>query len=299
MEKVVQCTPNFSEGRRTDVVESIVRAISGAGDVKVVDYSWDTDHNRSVVTFIGNPESIRKSAFAAAESALELIDMNQHTGGHPRVGAIDVVPVTPVQGISREEAVDLSHTIGREIAERLSLPVYFYEWSAYSRHRRNLAVIRREQFELLKTEKLIGERTPDAGPHAIHPTGGVCVVGARGPLVAYNVNLATSDIRIAQSIAAKIRNVRDSGEGMHGVKAIGVWLESRGVAQVSTNITDPTAVTLSDVFEFVAREADSAGVAVLESELIGAIRSENLPQCTANDLKCPTLTHLRVIDNYL
>lgn len=299
MAKLIQCVPNFSEGCRCEVVEAIVRAIDQASGVKVIDYSLDPDHNRSVVTFLGEPEDVRKSALTGARAAVELIDLTQHTGGHPRIGAVDVIPVVPVQDVTMEEAVQLSYEIGRDIAECLQLPVYFYERSALMIHRENLADIRRGGFETLRDQGLTGGREPDLGPNSVHPTAGAVVVGARGPLIAYNVNLATDDILPARSIASKIRKLRDEGKGMAGVKAIAVYLRSRNIAQVSTNITLPHQTSIWEVYSFIEREAREMGVEVLESELIGAMREEALVEAMRSAMKFTDLNEKRVIDYWM
>ncbi|MCE5314809.1 glutamate formimidoyltransferase [bacterium] len=296
MSKLIQCVPNFSEGRRREVVEKIVAAIDAASGVRVVDYSMDVDHNRSVATFIGEPDDIRASVLAGARVAVEMIDLNKHTGGHPRIGAVDVVPVVPLDDMTMDEAVELGHAIGRDIAGNLHVPVYFYESCALRDECVNLADVRKGGFERLRERGLTGGREPDLGPDAVHPTAGACVVGARGPLVAYNVNLKTGDVVAASVIAAKIRQLRDSGEAMLGVKAIGVYLESRGIAQVSTNITRPDLVSLWDVYSFVEEQAREMGIEVLESELIGAMREQALVDAAASALKCRSLTQERILD---
>lgn len=294
--KLVQCIPNFSEGRRPEVVRAIVDAIAGASGVRVVDYSMDTDHHRSVVTFLGEPGQVRQSVLAGAKAAMDLIDLNKHKGGHPRVGAIDVVPVVPIHEMTMADAVALSYEIGKELADTLRLPVYFYERSAIMGHRENLAVVRKGGFEALMKSGLTGEREPDLGPSELHPTAGAVIVGARGPLIAFNVNLATHDIHIARTIAAKIRKLRDYGQGMPGVKAIAVYLKSRNIAQVSTNITLPHRVSIYDVYAFIAREAKAMGVETLESELIGAIRQESLIESAKSSMKLHGMTEKRVLD---
>lgn len=276
MSKLIQCVPNFSEGRRADVVQAIVKAIAGSSDVRVIDHSMDTDHNRSVVTFLGPPEDVRRSAVAGARAAVQLIDLNAHTGEHPRIGAVDVIPVVPIRDTTMAEAVVLSYEIGGDIADELHVPVYFYEESARSENRANLAEIRRGGFEALKESGLEGERKPDLGPSKLHPTAGAVVVGARGPLVAFNVNLATNDMAVARAIASKMRRLRDTGVALPGVKAIGVFLKSRNLAQVSTNITQPDKVSMHTVYRFIEAEARAMGIEVLESELIGAIRQSQL-----------------------
>lgn len=298
MSKLVQCIPNFSEGRRPEVVKAIVDAIAGASGAKVIDYSLDADHNRSVVTFLGSPEDVRASAVAGAKTAVELIDLNQHTGGHPRIGAVDVIPVVPIDEMTMDEAVALSHGIGEDIAEKLHVPVYFYEYSAVIKSRTNLAVIRKGGFEALKKSGLVGERTPDLGAE-LHPTAGAVVVGARGPLIAFNVNLATKNIHAAREIAAQIRRLRDSGEGMPGVKAIAVYLKSRDVAQVSTNITLPHLVSVYDVYSFVQNEANRMGIEVLESELIGAMREEAVATALKQAMKLQGLKPERIVDHWM
>lgn len=299
MAGLVQCVPNFSEGRRADVVKKIVDAISDASDVYIVDYSMDTDHNRSVVTFIGSPNDIRKSMLAGAKAAVELIDLNNHAGGHPRIGAVDVIPVVPLSEISMDETITLGHEIGADIADQLRIPVYFYEDCALRGHCVNLANIRRGGFEALKQTGLKGDRAPDLGPTELHPTAGAVVVGARGPLIAYNVNLAGNYMREARVIASKVRKLRDSGEGMPGVKAIAVYLKSRDIAQVSFNITQPHMVTIYDVYSFVENEAKAMGVEVLESELIGAMREETLIEAARRAMKLPTLSAKRLLDTWM
>ena len=291
--------PNFSEGRRADVIEKIVEAMASASDANIVDYSMDVDHNRSVVTLLGEPDDVRKSMFAGAKAAVELVDLNMHEGGHPRIGAVDVIPVVPISGITMDEAIVLAHTIGRDIADGLKIPVYFYEECALRGHCINLANIRKGGFEALKREGLTGERKPDLGPAEVHPTAGAVVVGARGPLIAFNVNLATDNIHIAREIAAKIRKLRDNREGMAGVKAIAVLLHSRGVAQVSTNITQPHQTGIYDVYSFIEREANAMGVDVLESELIGAIREEALLDAVCKSMKFPSISEKRVLDYWI
>ncbi len=298
MSKLVQCIPNFSEGRRPGVVGAIVDAIASASAARVIDYTLDADHNRSVVTFLGSPEDVRRSAVAGARAAVELIDLNQHAGGHPRIGAVDVIPVVPISDMTMDEAAAISHDIGRDIFENLRVPVFFYEHSAIIKGRTNLAVIRKGGFEALRQSGLVGGRKPDLGTE-LHPTAGAVVVGARGPLIAFNVNLATTNIHAAREIAAKIRRLRDSGEGMPGVKAIAVYLKSREIAQVSTNITLPHLVSIYDVYAFVQDEAGKMGIEVLESELIGAMREEAAVTALRSAMKLRGLTEERIIDHWM
>jgi glutamate formiminotransferase len=281
------------------VVERIVAAIGAASACRVIDHSMDPDHNRSVVTFIGGPDEIRKSALAGARAAVELIDLNKHEGSHPRIGAVDVIPVIPLSEVTMDHAVTLSHEIGRDIADQLNLPVYFCEESAIDPDRTDLAVIRQGGYEALKESGLTGFRAPDLGPDRLHPTAGAVVVGARGPLIAYNVNLATGNIGVARDIAARIRALRESGQGMIGVKAIAVYLASRGLAQVSTNIAQPDKTGIHDVYAFVEDEARSAGVEVLESELIGALRQSALVDAVRTAMKLRDLTQERVLDYWM
>jgi glutamate formiminotransferase / 5-formyltetrahydrofolate cyclo-ligase len=297
--RFVQCTPNFSEGRDATVVDKIVRAIANAAAVSVVDYSMDYDHNRSVVTFVGDPRDVLESAFSGAAEAVRLIDLNNHAGEHPRIGAVDVIPITPIREVTMGEAIDLSYDLGRRIADELQVPVYFYEESANHDHRKNLAAIRKGGYETLKQAGLTGDREPDLGPAAVHPTAGATVVGARGPLIAFNVNLGTNDIRVARKIAEQIRSARDRGLGMAGVKALGIYLRSRDVAQVSTNITKPDQVGVYDVFDFIRTRARELGVEAVESELIGAINLCGLVDAAASAMKLPDLTSGRVIESWL
>ena len=299
MSKLVQCIPNFSEGRRKDVVERIVDAIRGASNVAVVDWSMDVDHNRSVVTFLGSPEDVRASILAGAKAAVELIDLNEHKGGHPRVGAVDVIPLVPLREMTMEEAVALSREVGKDIVDQLGVPVYFYERSAATRDRENLADIRKGGFELLKNAGLVDGRKPDLGPAEVHPTAGATVVGARGPLIAYNVNLASNDVAVARKIAAKMRKLRNEGTQLLGVKAIAVYLASRDIAQVSTNITQPDQASIWDVYSFVEREARAMGVEILESELIGAMREEALIEAMQSAVKLHGLTEKRILDHWM
>ena len=261
---IIQCVPNFSEGRNETVVEAIVSAARGASQAKIADYSFDPDHNRMVLSLLGGPEEIRQAVHAAAGKALELIDLRNHAGAHPRVGAVDVIPVVPIRGVTMEECVVLSYEIGHDLAD-LGIPVYFYEESATAAHRTSLADIRRGGFERLAETPLIGDRAPDLGPPMVHPTAGVSVIGARGPLVAYNVNLNTRDMEFVQAIVRKIR----SGEaGLEGVKSMSVWLATRNKAQVSMNITRPDLTPIKQVFDFVKAEAGGLEV---ESEIIGLV----------------------------
>jgi glutamate formiminotransferase / 5-formyltetrahydrofolate cyclo-ligase len=282
---LIECVPNFSEGRRPEVVEEIVRAIGQIEGVTVLDHSLDETHNRSVVTFAGSAEPVVRAAIAGVGRALELIDMDQHTGAHPRIGAVDVIPFVPLGSTRLEECVDLARRFGEQIAMRFDLPVYLYGEAALRPERRRLANVRRGQYEALRDE--IGanpDRAPDYGPSRLHPRGGAVAVGARKPLIAFNLNLRTDDLALAIKIATTIR---ESSGGMPAVQAMGLLLENPGMppmAQVSTNLVDWQRTGITDVVREVRRLAREAGTDVDHCELIGLAPTAALLEVAADAL---------------
>lgn len=273
MNKLVECIPNFSEGRRPAVVAEIMEAIRGVEGVTVLDCSSDASHNRSVITFTGRPSAVKKAAFAAVGRAKDLINMEEHRGEHPRIGAADVVPFVPLEGVTMEECVELARELGREIGEKLEIPVYLYEEAAARPERKNLSNVRKGEFEGLKSSIHLEERKPDFGPPRVHPTAGAVAVGARHPLIAYNINLATSDVGIAKKIA---KSIRGSSGGYPSIKALGVMLEDRKTAQVTINVCNYREVSLPRIFETVKREAARYGVNISGSEIVGLVPLEAL-----------------------
>lgn len=261
-----QSVPNFSEGRDLKKIEAIVDCFRGNPGVKLLDYSSDADHNRSVVTIVGEPEPLKDALFNAVQIATELIDLSTHQGQHPRMGATDVIPFIPIQNASMEEARGLANDLAKRLGEELEIPVILYEESATAPHRTNLAKVRKGEFEAMKEKLLEEEWRPDFGPNAPHSTAGVTAVGARMPLVAFNVNLNTNDLSIASAIGKKVRH---SSGGLRFVKAMGVALEDRGIVQVSMNMTNYTKTALYQAVEMVRFEAARYGVAVVGTELIG------------------------------
>jgi glutamate formiminotransferase / formiminotetrahydrofolate cyclodeaminase len=267
--QLVECVPNFSEGRDAARIDAIVQAITGVPEVILLDREADADHNRSVLTFVGPPAAVADAAFRAVQRAVTLIDLTRHQGAHPRIGAADVVPFIPIEGVTLEECVKLAERVGEDIWNKLRVPVYFYEAAARRPERVNLENIRRGQFEaLLREMGTEPERAPDCGEPRCHPTAGATVVGARKFLIAYNINLGTPDVSIAKRIA---RTIRFSSGGLRYVKAMGVMLDSRNLAQVSINLTDFEQTPMHLVFEMVRREAERYGVAVVGSEIVGLI----------------------------
>ncbi|MEQ1884145.1 MAG: glutamate formimidoyltransferase [Bryobacteraceae bacterium] len=256
---MIECVPNFSEGRDAAVVRAIVDAIASAAGVTVLGWESDSDHHRSVVTFAGEAEAVLEGAVRGVGKAAELIDLNKHVGVHPRVGAADVVPFVPLQGSTLEECAEIAHRAGAEIWKRFGVPVYFYEAAARIPERKALQNVRRKGFD---------GRPPDVGNIAAHPTAGAAVVGARNFLIAYNINLATNDVAIAKAIAEKIR---ESSGGFRYVKAMGLHLKTLDCAQVSMNLTNFAEIPLDELYETVAREAERAGTSIAESELIGFV----------------------------
>ena len=273
MKKIIECVPNFSEGRNSEKIEMIVNSFRGKEGVKLLDYQSDMDHNRMVVTVVGEPVPLKTALIEAMGSAIEVIDMTKHKGQHPRMGAIDVVPFIPVKNVSMTEAVDISRKVAKEVYEKYNLPVFLYEESAGRPERRNLADIRKGQFEAMADKIKQPEWKPDFGPAEIHPTAGVTAVGARMPLVAFNVNLDTDDIKIANDIAKKVRHI--SG-GLRYCKGIGIELKERGIVQVSMNMTDYTKTALYRSFELIKTEAKRYDVNVVGSEIIGLVPMEAL-----------------------
>jgi glutamate formiminotransferase / formiminotetrahydrofolate cyclodeaminase len=268
---IVECIPNFSEARRPEVVDAIVQAITSVAGVTVLDRHSDLDHNRTVVTYAGGPQAVEDAAFQAIKAAGKLIDLNQHTGEHPRMGATDVVPFVPIQDISMQECVEMARRLGKRVGEELGIPVYLYEEAAARPERKNLEDIRRGEYEALKQE--IGEkpeRAPDFGPAQVGPAGAT-VIGARQPLIAFNVYLTTDKVSIAQNIA---RAVRFSTGGLRYVKALGLLVEGR--AQVSMNLTNFRQTPIARVVEFVRREAERYGVGILNTEMVGLVPQEAL-----------------------
>jgi glutamate formiminotransferase len=273
MNRIVECVPNFSEGRDLQKIDRIVAPFRGRQGVKLLDYSNDEDHNRLVVTVVGEPEPLRDAVLEAIGVAVELIDLNKHQGQHPRMGAVDVVPFIPIKNVTMEEAVALSKEVGGEVAKRYNLPVFLYEKSASAPHRENLAAVRKGEFEGMAEKIKLPEWQPDFGPAEQHPTAGTVAVGARMPLVAYNINLNTPSLEIAHDIAKKIRFI---GGGLRYCKAMGVELKDRGITQVSINMTDYTRTALYRAFELVRIEARRYGVSIVGSEIIGLVPMEAL-----------------------
>jgi glutamate formiminotransferase len=293
MKKIIECVPNFSEGRRLENIEKIVEPFRGKAGVKLLDYQKDDAHNRLVVTAVGEPGALKTAVIEAMRRAINLIDMRTHRGQHPRMGATDVVPFIPLKNISMEEAVDFSIKVAKEAAKKLSLPVFLYEKSASRPERRNLANIRKGQFEGMAEKIKQPEWKPDFGPRAIHPTAGVTAIGARMPLVAYNVNLDSSNIEIADEIAKKVRHI--SG-GLRYCKGIGIELKDRGLVQVSLNMTDYSKTALYRVFELIKIEARRYGVKVVGSEIVGLVPMEALIDAAAYYLQLEDFSMEQVLE---
>jgi len=267
MAKLVECVPNFSEGRRAEVIEKIIEEIKSVEGIMFLDKEMDKDHNRAVVTFAGGPEEVKNAAFKAIARAAGLIDMEKHQGEHPRMGATDVVPFIPISGMTMKDCVKLAQELGKEVGEKLSIPVYLYEAAASRSDRENLADVRRGEYEGIKKEiETNPDRRPDFGPPKMHPKAGATAIGARMPLVAFNVYLGTKDIRVAKRVA---KAIRFGGGGLRYVKALGFDIKERGIVQVSMNLVNYLGTPIFRVFEMIKSEAKRYGVPVVSSEVVG------------------------------
>jgi len=295
--KIIECVPNFSEGRNREVVESIVAALTAVSGIRLLDYSLDADHHRSVVTFIGSPESVVAGALAACNRAVELIDMRQHQGGvHPRIGAVDVVPFIPLGEAEMKDAVAAAHSFGAIFGEQNKIPVYFYGAAALTAERRELPAVRRGGYESLEERLKDPSWKPDAGPAVFNAKSGATAVGARIPLVAFNVVLNCCDLEPAREIA---RCIRQSSGGLPHVKAIGIPLESRQVVQVSMNLTDYRETSMCRVFDEIKVRAERLGVEILESELIGLVPRDALGRRDPEYFKLKDFTSSRILEECL
>jgi glutamate formiminotransferase len=276
MAKLVECVPNFSEGRDKEIIEKIVDEVRKTEGVRLLDYCSDKDHNRSVVTFIGGPEEVKEAAFRLIKKASELIDMSKHSGAHPRMGATDVVPFIPIKDITTEECVQIAKKLGEKVGNELKIPVYLYEDAATAPERQNLANVRKGQYEGFFEKIKKPEWKPDFGPCEMNEKSGATVIGARFPLIAYNVNLGTDNLEIANAIAKKIRHI--SG-GLRYAKAVGVMLTERNIAQVSINMVNYEKTSVYTIQEMVKMEAKRYGVPVVGAEVIGLIPMKALIDC--------------------
>lgn len=297
MNPIIKCIPNFSEGYCEETIESIANTIKAVEGVKLLDYSRDESHNRSVFTFIGSPAAVKKAAFESCKKASKLIDMTKHLGEHPRMGATDVIPFVPIKDITIEECVKFSKELGEKIAKELSIPVFLYEESASKAERKNLATIRKGQFEGMAKKLEDPIWAPDFGRSKIHPTAGVVAVGARMPLIAYNINLNTSDITIAKKIS---KLIRESNGGLKYVKAIGIILEESNMVQISINMTNYKETSLYKVFEIVKRETEYYGVNIVNSEIVGLAPIDALIDIAKYYLQLENFdTNKQVLENYI
>lgn len=298
MARLIQCVPNFSEGRNKEVIEAIVEEVRKVKGVKLLDYSSDEDHNRTVVTFVGDLENIKEAAFNLAKKASELIDMTMHKGGHPRMGATDVMPFIPVSDVNMAECVDIAKEVGRRIGSELDIPVYLYEDAASADYRRNLADVRKGQYEGFFEKIKQPEWKPDFGPSEMNAKSGATAVGARVPLVAFNVNLGTSNVEIADKIA---KTVRYLGGGLRFVKAMGVKLEERNIVQVSMNLVNYEKTAIYRAHEMVKMEAQRYGVPVVGTEVIGLLPMKALIDCAEyylqiEDFSMEQILEKRIVD---
>jgi glutamate formiminotransferase len=293
---LIECIPNVSEGRRLEVVDELASAIRAVPNVQLLDRSSDGSHNRSVLTLVGDAAGIEQAVLTLFEHAIRTIDLRTHSGEHPRLGAVDVVPFVPIEGATMADCVALARRVGAAVAERFGVPVFLYEEAATVPARRNLEDIRRGEFEGLAEKMAAPDWAPDFGPASPHPTAGATVIGARMPLIAYNINLATDRIEVAKKIAAAIRQ---SSGGFRFVKAAGFKLEDRGVVQVSMNLTNYEKTPIFRVFEAVKREAERYGVQVLESEIVGLIPSAALNAAAEFYLQIAGFKPEQVLENKL
>ena len=297
MRRLVECVPNFSEGRRPEVIEQILSVIKAVNGVSMLDHEMDSDHNRAVVSFVGEPEAVLEAAFRAVRKASELIDLTKHTGEHPRMGATDVVPFVPITGVKQAECIELARRLAKRIADELSIPTYLYELAATRPDRTDLAIIRKGEFEGLRTAiRQDPDRAPDFGKPELHPTAGATVVGVRAPLVAYNVYLDTKNLKVAQRIA---KGIRFRSGGYRFAKALGFEIKDRGCVQVSINMTDYTKTPLYRVFETVKREAERWGVNVIESEIVGLVPQGALNACARFYLQLNSFSRDQILENKL
>jgi glutamate formiminotransferase / 5-formyltetrahydrofolate cyclo-ligase len=293
---IVESIPNVSEGRRPEVIERLATAIRAVPGVRLLDYSSDASHNRSVFTLVGDPEAVKAATLALYDAVLPEIDLRVHRGEHPRLGAIDVVPFVPIEGVTMDQCVALAKEVGASIAERFEVPVYLYEDASANPARKNLEDIRRGEFEGLAEKMRGGGWIPDFGPRTPHPTAGASVVGARMPLIAYNINLNTNRLDVAKKIAAAIRQ---SSGGLRYVKAAGFMLEDRNIAQVSMNLTNYQKTPIFRVFEMVKREAERYGVSILESEIVGLVPSAALMSAAEFYLQIERFGPDQILENKL
>src|SRR6266571_2784394 len=297
MPEIVECVPNFSEGRRNEVVDAIAQAIASVTGVRVLDQEMDADHNRSVITFVGDRTSVAEAAFRGAKQAVELIDMNRHHGEHPRVGALDVLPFVPIAGVTMDDCVALAQLVGKRIAEELQVPVYLYEAAATRPDRRSLPEVRRGEYEGLKKEiETNPDRRPDFGPPRLHPTAGACIVGARPVLIAWNVKLRTTDVGVAKRIA---KAIRESDGGLAAVRAKGFELVDRGLVQVSMNMVDYRKTSLAQAFEAVRALAAKEGVEIAESEIVGLVPLDALVDAATQYLKLARFHREQILETRL
>lgn len=295
--KLFECVPNYSEGRDIDKVELILDNFRGRRGVKLLDYQMDPNHNRLVVTVIGEPAALKKAVVDSYGTAVRIIDMRHHEGQHPRMGAVDVCPFVPCRNTTMDDADLLAKSVAKEVGEKYGIPCFLYEASASAPHRENLANIRKGEFEGM--EKKMRDRelwTPDFGPAKLHPTAGVTAIGARMPLIAFNVNLGTDRLEIAEEIAKNIRHING---GYRYVKAIGVMLEDRNIAQVSMNLTNYTKTAVYRTFEAVKMEAKRYGVPVLESEVVGILPMQALVDCAEYYLQISNFDSAQIMENRL
>ena len=293
---LIECVPNVSEGRRQQVLDAIADALVGVSGVRLLDRSSDPTHNRSVFTFAGEAEPVSRGVLALFEAAIPAIDLRAHRGAHPRLGAVDVVPFIPLGGATMADCIGVARQTAAAVARQFQIPVFLYEEAATNPARRNLADVRRGEFEGLAAKLTRPEWTPDYGPTHPHPTAGATVIGARAPLIAFNVNLATDDLTIAKAIAVA---VRESSGGLPFVKALGLRLDHRGIVQVSMNLTNFEHTPMARVFEDVRREAERRGARVLESEIVGLVPEAALPPDPERSLQLTGFSSEQVLERRL
>ena len=291
--RIIECVPNFSEGKNKDVIKGIAAAAGKVQGARVLDVEWNASHNRSLMTIVGEPEAVYQAVWEAIKTATKLIDMRKHKGEHPRIGATDVVPFVPVSRMSIGECVKLAKKLGQQVARELKIPVYLYEDAATRPERVNLADVRKGEYEGLGVEiQTKKERKPDYGPTEMHPTAGAMVVGARKYLIAYNVNLDTADVRVAKDIANVIR---ERNGGLPGIKALGFLVD--GKAQISMNLGDFEKTNMDGVYAAIKEQAHKLGVKIAESEIYGMIPLEALVKMARDSLQAPDFKAEQVLEN--